>query len=91
MTGWLLAKIRTIDPQISPDDLTRLQFEVFNEEDGLIVTWLIAEALSYAWSRRQNDRPIIIEEMKTTLRTKANFMAASSRFASAGKKLSDLI
>ena len=91
VTGWLLAKIRTIDPQISPDDLTRLQFEVFNEEDGLIATWLIAEALAYAWSRRQNDRPILIEEMKNILRTKASFMAASSRFASAGKKLSNII
>ena len=91
VTGWLLAKIRTIDPQISPDALTRLQFEVFNEEDGLIVTWLIAEALAYAWSRRQNDRPILIEEMRTILRTKAGFMAASTRCASAGKKLIQLI
>ena len=58
---------------------------------GLIATWLIAEALAYAWSRRQNDRPILIEEMKNILRTKASFMAASSRFASAGKKLSNII
>ena len=91
MTGWLLVKIRTFDPQISPDDLTRLQFEVANEEEGLIVTWLIAEALAYAWSRRQNDRPIQINEMKILLRAKAGFMARSSRFASAGEKLFDLI
>ena len=91
VTGWLIVKIRTIDPQIVPDDLTRLQFEVANEEDGLIVTWLISEALAYSWSRRQNDRPILINEMETLLRAKASYMEMSSRFASAGERLSNLI
>ena len=91
VTSWLLLKIRRFDPQISADKLTRLQFEVFNDEDELLVTWLIAEALAYAWSRRKNDEAILIEDMKMSLRTKASYMAGSFRFSSPGNRLLNLI
>lgn len=89
--NWLVSKISSFDPDVSPSNLVRLQFKTTNEEDKLIATWLIAESLAYAWARRQSNLPISMNDLKLDLRTKAGFMAASSRFSSTGKKLTSLV
>lgn len=61
--GWLLEKLSLLDPEISPEKILRLQFQVTNSEDELVATWLTAEALQYSWASRQSRRPIQIHNM----------------------------
>ena len=87
----LVVNIQTIDPEFTKEGMVLLQFTTFNEEDMLIITWLIAEALSFAWARRQNRQAITLLDLKSDLAIKAGFMSASSKYAATGTKLLNLI
>ena len=45
----------------------------------------------YAWARRKNGSPILVNEMKTELEVKAGYMASSSKFPEQGQRLCDVI
>ena len=79
------------NPEISPEKIVRLQFQSYNVEDSLVITWLIAEAMQYAWARRQNNQNLSLDNLKVDLRIKAEYMAVSSKFSGPGKKLIRLI
>ena len=91
ITNWLVSIIQVFDVDFVKEGLVRLQFETFNEEDTLIITWLVAEALGFAWARRQNRQTATLTELKTDLAIKAGYMSASLKYAATGKKLLDII
>ena len=87
--NWLMSSLSSFDPSTNLDKIIWLQVDTTNETNELAAIWLIAETMSYAWSRRRTRSNISIPSLITDLLTKANHLQNTSHYHNAGAILLD--
>ena len=80
-----------MDPSVTSERIIWLQFDAQSDNDMSAAVWLTAETLAHAWARRRTREQIVLEELKTDLRTKASFLSSSQYHANVGTLLLSIL
>lgn len=88
---WMVQFLSSLDPATTNQRAIWLQFDTLNPASELAAVWLTASTLSYSWSRRKKKEPIILEALKSSIRTEASFLSASRHHSNTGVLLLELL
>ena len=81
--------IRTVQPNMTPEALLRLEFDIL-EENELAATFLTSSCLHEIWKRRQKKERILLYDIRSTLEAQC-LILRKTRFKNEAVKLMELI